>query len=112
MKKIFNLLAAGFFLAAAGLTWADGHLNSRTDSQPVRWFTDASPTGGWSPLTRTNGMIVIATEAYGLVPGDAFTVWWVVFNNPAGGSDGICGEDDFSPDGIANAQIAVCARRR
>jgi hypothetical protein len=33
---------------------------------------------------------------------EAYTVWWIVFNNPANCSDGACGEDDifiFDEDG-------------
>jgi len=32
-----------------------------------------------------------------LPPGDAVTLWWVIFNNPSACSDGVCGEDDVLP---------------
>lgn len=95
-----------------------GHLqSSTTDVQSVKLFEDESSTGGESVLTRTEGMVLASIEAAGLEPGNAYTVWWVVFNNPGACSDGVCGEDDIfvggNPEngpnfaGIAAAQIAV-----
>jgi hypothetical protein len=45
-----------------------------------------------------------------MVPGDAVTLWWVVFNNPAGCSSGTCGDDEFEPgneDLLEDAEVAV-----
>ena len=52
---------------------------------------------GKSILTRYNNMVLVSIEAAGLEPGDAVTLWWVVWNNPQGCSDGICGDDEFNP---------------
>jgi hypothetical protein len=74
-----------------------------TDTQDVFWF-DETPTGDKSHLTRTDTMILVTVEAAGLPPGDAATLWWVVWNNPAGCTDGICGDDEFNdPTGAALA---------
>ena len=79
-----------------------------TSTTDVLWFADASPTGGQSHLTRLDDTILVAVEVAGLVPGDAVTMWWVVFNNPAGCTPPFCGtDDDFTEEGIINAQIAV-----
>jgi hypothetical protein len=81
-----------------------------TDTQSVLWFADATDTGGLSHLTRTGNMILVTVEAEGLVPGDAVTLWWVVFNNPAGCSSGTCGDDEFEPgneDLLEDAEVAV-----
>jgi hypothetical protein len=84
----------------AGVAVAAGHLQpSNTDTQDVYWFADGSGTGGESNLTRTDGMVLAAVEAQGLTPGDAYTVWWVVFNNPDACSAPGCGEDDIFADG-------------
>ncbi len=79
-----------------------------TDTQPVLWFADASLTGGMSHLTRTTDTILVTVEVVGLVPGDAVTLWWVVFNNPAG-CGAACGDDEFDPNGpgFGPAQVAV-----
>jgi hypothetical protein len=87
-----------------------GHLQpSNTDSQNVYWFADETDTGGDSFLTRTEGMLLASVEAAGLEPGDAYTVWWVVFNNPAGCS-APCGEDDiFTAEGDLNVPGVIAA---
>jgi len=98
----------------AGAAVAAGHLApSTTDTQNVYWFADETDTGGNSFLTRTDGMVLAVVEAEELTPGDAYTLWWVVFNNPDACSDPGCGEDDiFAGDdlnieGIQEAQIGI-----
>jgi hypothetical protein len=81
-----------------------------TDQQPVLDFSDFSDTGGNSFLTRLDDMILVTLEAEDLTPGDAMTLWFVVFNNPEGCfAVGQCGEfdEDFSDAGIISAEIAV-----
>ena len=78
-----------------------------TDTQDTRWFADGSVAGGKSHLSRTDAMILVTMEVAGLNPGDAVTLWWVVFNNPDGCTEG-CGEDEFaSPDTMIAAGLAV-----
>lgn len=109
MKKNISIPALAALLVT-GIAWGAA---STTDTQDVLWFADGTATGGKSHLTRTESMIVVTLEAAGLVPGDAYTLWFIVFNNPGGCSDP-CGEDDiFNPDGTLNvegvqsAQIAI-----
>jgi hypothetical protein len=58
-------------------------------------------------------MVLATVEAEGLTPGHAYTLWFVVFNNPAGCTPPECGEDDIfdgddlNADGIVAAQIAI-----
>jgi hypothetical protein len=55
-------------------------------------------------------MVLITLEATGLNPGDAVTLWWVVWNNPAGCTDLICGDDEFDDEtgaALAEAGAAV-----
>jgi hypothetical protein len=81
-----------------------------TDEQPVLAFSDFSDTGGNSFLTRLDNMIPVTLEAEDLTPGDAMTLWFVVFNNPAGCYVlGHCGEfdEDFSEAGIISAEIGL-----
>lgn len=108
---ITRTLAFLALLVCCGSVMAGGHLApSSTDTQNVYWFDDGSETGGKSHLTRTDGMILIALEADSLVPGDAHTLWWVVFNDPAGCSAPGCGEDDiFNPDGSLNVPGVMAA---
>jgi hypothetical protein len=92
-----------------------GHLQpSTTDTQQLVVFSTGAdaPGDGVSHLTRTSGMATVVVEAVNLVPGDVHTLWWVVFNNPAGCSDP-CGENDIFDEnglfaeGIAAADIAI-----
>ncbi len=64
--------------------------------------------GAWAKLLRTDDAVAMQIATYELEPGSAYTVWWVVFNNPGACSpvpDGdpsipACGEDDvLNPDG-------------
>ena len=99
-----------FACCLSGQAFSDGHLvPSTTDTQNVYWFADATDTGGKSHLTRTDGMILATLEAANLKPGDAYTLWWVVFNMPENCSHP-GGEDDiFNPDGSLNEQGIVNA---
>jgi hypothetical protein len=116
MRKRLGILGAAFLaiMMVASVAVAAGHLQpSKTDVQATYWFADDSPANGKSILTRTDTMITSTVEAENLVPGNAHTIWFVVFNNPAACSDGVCGEDDIftGPDlneeGIVAAQIGI-----
>ena len=102
MMKLFSCAAALSLLC--GVSIAD------TDTQNTYWFADGSVANGNSHLTRLENMVLITVEASGLNPGDAMTLWWVVFNNPAGCTGGVCGDDEFNdPTGaaLAAAEVAV-----
>ena len=112
-KRLSVLGAAGIvFVASIGVAAAAGHLQtSATDAQPVSWFADGSDTGGRSYLTRTEGMLFSSIEADNLTPGNAYTVWWIVFNDPDKCSAPGCGEDDiFNEDSTLNTQGVMEAK--
>ncbi len=93
-----------------GAAVAAGHLtSSTTGSTAVLSFADASDTGGTSHLTRTDGMALAMVEAQGLVPGNAYTLWWVVFNNPSACSNP-CGEDDIFAGSGLNVPVVEAAQ--
>lgn len=101
VRAALTLCAA---MAVTGAAWAEP---STTDQQDVLSFSNFMPTGGNSRLTRTSDTLSVAIEATGLIPGAAYTLWWVVFNNPAGCIiAGECGGDDI-PASIGSAGIAV-----
>lgn len=77
-----------------------------TDERPTQWFADGSPADGVSFLTRLEDTILVSVEVAGLAPGDATTLWWVVFNNPAGCSPPACGDDEFA---LGNEALLVAA---
>jgi hypothetical protein len=122
VKKITLMTLALFGLAVFGSAMA-GEGNSRTSKESVYWFSDGSDTGGESRLTRTGNMILLLLEAEQLTPGDAHTIWFVVFNKPENCvtvlardddgnptewvTDGICDDDDFLPAALVAAEVAV-----
>jgi hypothetical protein len=94
-------------IAAAILLGACGSALGDTDMQSTYWFADGTDANGYSFLTRTHDRIIVTMELAGLNPGDAFTLWWVVFNTPEGCVDG-CGEDEFGSDeSLVAAGLAV-----
>ena len=72
------------------------------DSTDVRWFSDASVVDGSSAtLMRNDQNVRLTLNTSELEAGGAYTIWWIIFNNPEYCSDS-CGEDDlppFNPDG-------------
>lgn len=105
MKRKLSLLSitALAVVMIAGVADAGSQMTSSTDVQSVFRFSDGSDTGGQSVLTRTEGMVLITVEAASLRAGDAFTLWWIVFNDPAACSAPGCGEDDIvNEDGSLN----------
>ena len=64
-------------------------------------------TRGSSDLVRTVDNISMNIDTTDL-PIGTYTVWWVIFNNPAGCSDGECGENDVLPANV-NPEAEVSA---
>ena len=63
--------------------------------------------GASSTLVRNDGGVTMTIHTSGLVPGNAYTVWWIVFNNPAA-CEGGCGLDDLTrPDVRASLVYAT-----
>ncbi|MEN8233664.1 MAG: hypothetical protein ABFR89_01915 [Actinomycetota bacterium] len=109
--SLFAAVVTGVMLVAGAAVAAGGTQNTVTDTQPVKWFSDGTDTGGYSYLTRTSGELLLSVEAEELIPGDAYTVWWVVFNEPDDCSEPGCGEDDiFNEDGSLNIEGVMAAK--
>ncbi|MEQ8673799.1 MAG: hypothetical protein RLP44_26660 [Aggregatilineales bacterium] len=63
--------------------------------QNVFWSdTDMVVEDAEAVLVRMHHGLSMTVETTGLEPGDAYTVWWVIFNNPEECSDGICNIED------------------
>lgn len=95
-----------------GGSGAGDQFPSVSDESPIQRFSDHAEVDGKSTLTRTENTLQVTVETTGRRPGNAFTVWWVIFNNPAGCSPDEsgapnCGANDINPDGFAAAQIGV-----
>ncbi len=93
MKRIAPTIA----LTAVALTGfapaalADGMMQDTT----VHRFEDASVIdGAQAKLVRMDHGVYMELDTHELTPGDAVTMWWVIFNEPGNCTGGECGEDD------------------
>jgi hypothetical protein len=61
----------------------------------VDWFQDRTLVeGAESTLVRMKHGVYATFSAVDLEPGEAYTLWWVIFNKPENCSNGECGVDD------------------
>jgi hypothetical protein len=84
-------------IAGSGTGSAAASANAATkDESPVLWFSNHEPVeGAYSTLVRNDRGVTMTFHTSQLVPGNAYTVWWIVFNNPAACVGG-CGPDDLT----------------
>jgi hypothetical protein len=102
MKLRLSLAAATLF-ALIGLALATFSSSAAvaTSTSPVFWFQDPAQRtgqvpGAWSTLIRNDAGVEANYHATGLTVGHAYTLWWVIFNNPRACSStgGGCSPDD------------------
>ncbi len=89
-------LSAGVVSMAGSSAEAHGRSNA-VDRATVTEFGDESAATGQSTMIRSRRGALGVVRTGSLVPGDAYTVWAVVFNNPAGCVDGCDGSDVANP---------------
>ena len=69
-------------------------------------FTTGEATTGAMTLSRSANSVQVRGSMAGLGKKSVYSVWWIIFNNPAGcvgGGDGICTGADVYPGGPADA---------
>ena len=103
---IASMVLAGTSVGLAG--------PAQKSSSTLFWLPPSGQSGmlagSTATLVRNDGGISTTVRTHGLEPGSAYTVWWVVFNSPAGctpsepGHEPECGEDDIFR---SEAQAAV-----
>ena len=79
------LSAAIVLIASTGTALADGSAssNARSSYSNVMDFATGTPqAGGSSMLIRSSRGVSLSAQAAGLEPHSAYTVWWIIFNNP------------------------------
>ncbi len=98
----FVAISAGFAMALLG--GISAMAGGTAQSSAMHSFSDGSVIAGTeATLVRMAGGVHITIDTVGLTPGNAVTVWFVVFNSPENCSGGECGEDDvFNLDGDGN----------
>lgn len=122
MNKIKNsrtsLIVLGLVLIAGLIVTGSvlaGNSSEKSEAD-VYWSWDfmagntANPTGT-SELTRTDSGISASYKAEGLTPGNAMTLWFIVFNNPEDclGGPYNCSPLDLGPDGDAKGDFFLAS---
>lgn len=107
-RSIRNIIATCivFTLAVGLMAFA---VSAQDSAEPVVTtsaigrFSDFSEVeGAWSQLTRFPNGVTATLVTNDLTPGEAYSVWWVIFNEPENCSGGVCNLDDlffFDEDG-------------
>jgi hypothetical protein len=103
-----NLLSfRSFAIALLTLTVAGAALaqTAVTTTEVSAFYFDQAPfvpadnvgetvAGSWSSLRRTSDGVTVNIPTSDLTPG-AYTIWWIIFNNPEFCSDGACDGGDI-----------------
>jgi hypothetical protein len=108
MLKKIRMLAPSItllFLSTVPLTSvADGSFQA---SDAIMFHTGV-PIAGGVTLTRDDDSIRIRGALSGIKKKAVYSVWWIIFNNPAeclDGGPGVCGEKDVYPGGPADIGV-------
>lgn len=112
MKRFIFAL---FVLALVGIALrqptvsATGGSEAQISISPAMMMADEMEiTDAYSVLVRNEDEISMMFHTAELAPGDAVTVWWVIFNNPAACADSPCTSSDLPQnDGNPEAQAAM-----
>jgi hypothetical protein len=102
-SKIIRILSATliFCIAAPLSAVAD----STFQASNVHTFDTGIVVAGAGTLLRDEDGVELRFEMDGLDSNAAYTLWWIIFNNPDGCSDNECGADDVFPNGPADAGV-------
>ncbi|MEO6653736.1 MAG: hypothetical protein ABIP17_13880 [Ilumatobacteraceae bacterium] len=107
-----NSRAALIGVAAVGLAWgaipASPVQAVEKSSSDVHWWWDSTTVTGSSTVVRNEAGITARLSTSGLTPGDAVTLWFIVFNNPDACASDPCAvpEDLDNPDTEADFHFA------
>lgn len=112
LRRSIVALGAAIVVALAGASPAAAQTS--LDRSPLTEIADPTVRSGRSTLLRFDDGAFGIVRTRSLVPGDAYTVWAVVFNNPAA-CDGPCDATDLAnPDveGVSTIGTGDVAARR
>jgi len=105
MKKLF-------VISIVGLLWSTllaipASAQATKQSSNVYAFADPMNAVGTAQLVRNSNGVTMNIKTEGLDAGAAYTVWWVVFNNPDACVDGCDAADVSNPDVMATVLFAA-----
>src|SRR5688572_3423092 len=90
-----TLIVVNFLLLPLALVAQDGQNTELVTSvAEVYWFADDTLVdNAESTLMRMEHGVYGTLKAVKLEPGDAYTIWWIIFNYPENCSHNECGPD-------------------
>jgi hypothetical protein len=98
---VLIMVALAMVLALVGTVLA-----AEPTQRPVFWTWDLGGTPiGTSKLVRTGNGLSADFYTEGLTPGNAVTLWFVIFNHPGLCSGGMCGPDDMGVNNPAQGDF-------
>ena len=105
-----SLIAPESELVSAELQSADAAAKINTKSTVDIFNAVTGDVIGKSTLHRNGNGITINFKTTGLMPGHAYTLWWVVWNKPENcATPGACVESDFANAGDVEVQLLYAA---
>lgn len=98
------LIAVAALAVMAVMPAAGASHDNQTTKERSTWWWDGGSRTGRSVLTRGQGGLEASYGGEGLTPGDAVTLWFIIFNNPEGCATSPCSipADVFNPDARAD----------
>ena len=96
-----SLILAGFVclcMAISTTAWADRKQKQSYQIVNIVDFDSGAFVGGAASLTRSKRSVWATVHTSGLHMNAAYSIWWVVWNDPKKCADG-CGEDDIGIKG-------------
>lgn len=117
-----KLITAAAIVAAVAMVGGTAHADPKDRVAMHDFATGAAIDKTWATLDRTMDGVSTAVHTRDHA-GHAYTLWYVIFNNPSACSDGVCNEDDifidpppapvqFNAEQIEAAQISVVSAGR
>jgi hypothetical protein len=103
-KVLVPSLSFIMFLLTPLTAAADGAFQA----SDVHLFGTDTPIAGAATLTRDDDSLHVRGALSGIEKKAVYSVWWVIFNNPAGcsgGGDGVCAPSDVFPGGPADVAV-------
>jgi hypothetical protein len=105
-KRMLVTMGVAWCLAGAAV-FADGGLRTYQTANVAVFGNAGMPLAGGATLYRGKQRLEMRVATSGLMPNSSYTVWWVIFNNPAACVGG-CGADDLPrPDVRASVLYAA-----
>lgn len=115
LSKLALAFAAAALLSAPALAGNEG--NAASNHSAVFNISDESPIpGGSATLLRSVRGASFSAQAAGLEPDAAYTVWWIIFNNPEncenpGGPNGaLCNAPDLGNPAVNGSVVWATGR--